>query len=140
MMSSHSAMAQMNRLRDEIDRVFGVDTHAWTRQLVFPPVNIWEDENGFYVEAEIPGLTMEDLEIYVHDGDHLSIKGNRKATAAEGHWHRRERASGEFERSFRLSDAVDVENVEAKLQDGILTITLPKSESVKPRKIEIKSN
>ena len=140
MMSSHSALAQMNRLRDELDRVFGVDTQQWARTTAFPPVNIWEDENGFYVEAELPGLSMDDLEIYIHDGDELSIKGVRKESEIEGTWRRQERGHGEFSRTFKLSDVVDVQKVSAELNNGILTITLPKSEAVKPRKIEINAS
>ena len=137
-MSTHSALAQMNRLRDELDRVFGVETPHWGRAAAYPPVNIWEDENGFYVEAELPGLSMDDLEIYIHDGDELSIKGERKLPEVDGTWRRRERGHGEFSRTFKLSDVVDVAKVEAELNNGVLKITLPKSEAVKPRKIEVK--
>jgi HSP20 family protein len=140
MMSSQTALAQMNRLRNEIDRVFSVDSQAWSRSSAYPPVNIWEDDDAYYVEAEIPGLSMEDLEIFVHEGDQLSIKGMRRASQVDGRWHRRERAQGEFQRSFKLSDAVDVEKVEAELKQGVLTVTLPKSEAVKPRRIEVKTS
>ena len=138
MMSSHSALAQMNRLRDELDRVFGVDPQSWAKPVAFPPVNIWEDDNGFYVEAELPGMSMDDLEIFINEGDELSIKGVRKLAEIEGSWRRKERGHGEFSRAFKLSDAVDIEKVSAELKDGILTVSLPKSEAVKPKKIEVK--
>jgi HSP20 family protein len=138
MMTTHSALAQMNRLRDELDRVFHVDTQHWGRSTAYPPVNIWEDENGFYVEAELPGMSMDDLEIYVNEGDELSIKGVRKVSEIEGTWRRQERGHGEFSRAFKLPDAVDLPNVSAELKDGVLTITLPKCEAVKPKKIEVK--
>ena len=138
MMTSHSAMAQMNRLRDEWDRMFGVESQSGAQAVAYPPVSIWEDDNGFYVEAELPGLSMDDLEIYINEGDELSIKGVRKLPEIEGTWRRQERGHGEFSRRFKLSDAVDVQKVAAELKDGVLTITLPKSEAVKPRKVEIK--
>ncbi len=140
-MNTNSAVAQMNRLRDELDRVFGVDTSAWTRPVGHPPVNIWEDDNNLYLEVEVPGLVMDDLEIFVHDGDELSIKGVRRETEiGEGKWRRQERSRGEFSRAFKLSGDFDVDKVSAELKHGLLTVTLPKSEAVKPRKIEVKSS
>jgi len=139
MLGSHNAFAQMNRLRDELDRVFGAEAQGWSRAVAVPPVNIWEDDNGFYVEADVPGLSMEDLEIFVQEGDELSIKGSRPEKDVDGQWHHRERRVGEFERTIKLSDAVDVEKVEASLLNGVLTIKLPKSEAVKPRRIDIQT-
>ena len=138
MISTHNALAQMNRLRDELDRVFGIDSSSWSRPGVYPPVNVWEDENHFYLEAELPGMSIEDLEIYVHEGDQLSIKGTRKLSEIEGaKLRRRERGHGEFHRTFKLDRDVDVQNVSADYKHGVLTVTLPKSELIKPRKIEI---
>ena len=138
MISTHNALAQMNRLRDELDRVFGIDSASWNRPGAYPPVNVWEDENHFYLEAELPGMKIEDLEIYVHEGDQLSIKGTRKLSEMEGaKLRRRERGHGEFQRTFKLDSDVDVQNVSADFKNGVLTVTLPKSELIKPRKIEI---
>jgi HSP20 family protein len=138
MLNHHTALAQMNRLRDELDRVFGIDSVNWSRTGGYPPVNVWEDENHFYLEAELPGMSIEDLEIYVHEGDQLSIKGSRKASEIEGaKLRRRERSCGAFQRTFKLDSDVDVEKVSADFKNGVLTVTLPKSEAVKPRKIEI---
>mgnify|MGYP003573471444 CR=1 FL=1 len=138
MISTHNALAQMNRLRDELDRVFGIDSSSWSRPGVYPPVNVWEDENHFYLEAELPGMSIEDLEIYVHEGDQLSIKGTRKLSEMEGaKLRRRERAHGEFQRTFKLDSDVDVQHVSADFKHGVLTVKLPKSETIKPRKIEI---
>lgn len=138
MLNTHSAMAQMNRLRDELDRVFGIDSVSWSRPGAYPPVNVWEDENHFYLEAELPGMDIEDLEIYVQEGDQLSIKGTRKVAEIEGATlRRRERGHGEFSRTFKLDADVDVEAVTATFNNGVLTVTLPKSAAVKPRKIEI---
>ena len=107
MLNTHSALAQMNRLRDELDRAF--TTTNWTRADVFPPVNVWQDESSLYVEAELPGLKMDDLEIYIHDGE-LSIKGSRpKVELENAQWLRQERGHGEFSRTFKLNLDIDVE-------------------------------
>jgi HSP20 family protein len=138
MIGTHNAVAQMNRLRDELDRVFGIDSAAWGRLGAYPPVNVWEDDHSFYLEAELPGMSIEDLEIFVNEGDQLSIKGNRKPSEIEGaKLCRRERGHGEFNRTFKLDSDVKVDEVAASFKHGVLTVTLPKSEAVKPRKIEI---
>jgi HSP20 family protein len=105
----------------------------------FPALNAWEDAENFYVEAELPGLALEDLEISLADTDALSIKGERKEPACQGTWHRRERAFGTFERTLTLPGAVDAERVEANLKLGVLTVKLPKAAELKPRKIEVKA-
>lgn len=138
MISTHRAFAQMNRLRDELDRVFGMDHTPWNRSVPNPPVNVWEDEQAFYLEAELPGMSIEDLEIYVHDGDQLTIKGHRDMQEIKNAKPlKRERSFGEFTRTFKLESDVDVQMISASLDHGVLTIKLPKNETVKPRKINI---
>ena len=138
MISTHQAFAQMNRLRDELDRVFGRDQTPWNRSNPRPPVNVWENEQAFFLEAELPGMSIQDLEIYVHDGDQLTIKGNRSTREIENAkpW-KRERSFGEFTRTFTLEADVDAQMISASLDLGVLTIKLPKNAAVKPRKIEI---
>jgi HSP20 family protein len=104
----------------------------------FPALNAWEDAECYYVEAELPGLALEDLEIYLSDENTLTIKGHRKEpTLATGQWHRRERAFGSFERQLRLPGNVNADEVEACLKHGILTVTMPKTPETKPRKIAV---
>jgi HSP20 family protein len=106
----------------------------------FPAVNMWEDREHVYVQAELPGLDLKDLEIYVTGGNQLSLKGSRKpATPEKGVWHRQERAFGDFERVLTLPYTVDAEKVEARFENGILLIQLAKHESAKPRKITVKA-
>ena len=107
----------------------------------YPLLNAWEDEHNFYVEAELPGLALEDLDISMADRNTITIKGTRKEPTLEGgQWHRRERAFGEFERSLELPGAVDADNVEANFRNGVLTIRLPKAPELRPRKIEVKAS
>lgn len=129
----------------EMDRLF--ESMAAPRTLpafrsrwAFPALNVWEDDQNLYVEGELPGINREDLEVSVA-GDQLVIKGQRRldlpeqATAL-----RRERLVGSFERSISLPAAIHAERVEANLREGILWITLPKTEGCQPRRIEVKTD
>jgi HSP20 family protein len=103
----------------------------------FPALNVWEQDETFYAEAELPGLKNEDLEISVV-GNELSIKGHRPETTEEGiTYHRQERGTGEFVRVVRLPVEVDPDKVQASLTDGVLRLVLPKAEAAKPRRIEV---
>lgn len=109
-------------------------------RLSYPAVNLWEDDGSLYIEAELPGLSMDDLEVLVTDNE-LTIKGERRPTAPENAATlRRERGTGTFERTISLPVDINAENVEAKLHDGVLMITLPKAPAHTPRKIEVKSH
>ena len=105
---------------------------------VYPPLNLWEDDNNLYVEAELPELELTDLEIFVNGDNQLSIKGERKQPEQEkGTWHRQERGHGSFSRVGELPQYVDSEKVTAEFKHGVLTITLPKREEAKARRIEV---
>jgi HSP20 family protein len=137
----HEFQSELNRMRSQLDELFAGRGGAWPTldPTGFPPVNAWEDDNAFYVEAELPGIAQEDLEITMADATTLSIKGARKEPALESaKWHRRERGFGSFERSLALPGPVDTDNVEASCKHGVLTIKLPKAPELRPRKIEVK--
>ena len=105
----------------------------------FPPVNVWEDSEQVLVEAELPGLNLQDLEIYVTGGNQLILKGERKVQQDnKGVWHRQERGHGAFTRRLTLPFHVDADKVEAHLENGVLLVKLPKHESARPRKITVK--
>jgi len=134
---------ELNRLRGEMDRLFGRSGVNGVQPFTsaFPALNLWEDSDNMYVEAELPGFDMNDLEIYVTGGNQLSLKGQRKQPAMEGGtWHRQERGYGAFSRVIELPNSVDSDHVSAEFKHGVLTITLPKSPEVKPRRIEVKAN
>ncbi len=136
--------SELNRLQGELERVFGRMGLSESRRpvgAVYPALNVWEDGDHLFVEAELPGFELEDLEIFVSGENHLSMKGERKQPNQEGaSWHRRERGFGAFSRTIELPSDVDADKVTANLKAGILTITLPKKEEVKPRRIEVKAN
>ena len=134
---------EISRLHDEMNRLFDrwdVNGTRSSARGAYPQLNLWEDDENLYVEAELPGLDLSDLEMYVTNENQLSIKGERKRpTPGAGTWHRRERGYGEFSRMIELPGFVDSEHVSAKLTDGVLTITLPKRDEGKPRRIEVKA-
>jgi HSP20 family protein len=128
--------SQMNRLFEDFFEDLPV---ARSYAVAYPPVNVWEDQNGAHLEAELPGLAMEDLDVSVI-GNKITISGQRKIAGPEGATcYRSERAQGTFSRTLSLSWAIDPNKVEAKLQDGVLSVYLPKAESAKPRKVQIQS-
>ncbi|NUQ63052.1 MAG: Hsp20/alpha crystallin family protein [Pirellulales bacterium] len=132
---------EMNRLQEEMNRVFGRTGGNGYRMGVYPPLDLWQDEENLYVEAELPGMDLADLEIYVTGGNQLSVRGERKRPEIPGgNWHRQERNFGAFSRLVELPQDVDEDKVEAELRNGVLTIKLPKREEAKPRKISVKSN
>lgn len=108
-------------------------------RVLFPALNIYEDEANVYAEAELPGYALADLDVSFA-GDELTIRGKRQLNLPEGATSlRRERLAGEFERTIRLPVEIDVERVEATLANGVLLITLPKSRSAQARKIEVRA-
>lgn len=133
----------------EIDRIVGTffdaapfgftPTPRNAARAGFPPINVWEDDNAFYVEAELPGFKLADLDISLVAGE-LTISGAREQNEpTDARVHRRERAGGRFTRTLRIGADIDPARVAATLDAGVLTITLPKAEAARPRKIEIKS-
>lgn len=133
-------MNEWNRLQNEMNRVFEGITDAGRTALAlsYPAVNLWEDKDNLYAEAELPGLTHDDIEVYVQ-GDQLTIRGERKALGDKGRWHRQERGYGKFQRVLALPVAVDADKIEAKLDQGVLFLTLPKSPEARARKIQVKA-
>jgi len=107
---------------------------------VFPAVNVYEDNDNYFLTAEIPGVEQKDLEITaVYDS--VTIKGERKIEDAEDvNYHRRERSGGKFSRVVTLGDRIDPEKVEANLKNGVLTVKMAKAEESKPKQVSIKAN
>lgn len=135
--------SEMNQLQEETEQWlsrFGTNDPRRVVHSVYPPLNLWEDDNNLYVEAELPELELTDLEIFVTGDNQLSIKGERKhPELGKGTWHRRERGHGGFSRVGKLPQYVDSDKVTAELRHGVLTITLPKRKEAKTRRIEAKA-
>lgn len=101
------------------------------------PVDIREEEDQIVVEAELPGFKKDEINVSMEQGV-LTINAERKPEESKGEKHLTERRYTRVTRSFRLPIAVDENKVDAQLKEGVLTLTLPKREEVKPRRIEVK--
>jgi len=133
----------MDLLRNKMDRLFSdydrpdLSGPDFTLRSNLPRTNLLESGDTFQVQAEVPGISKDALNIKIQ-GNYLEISGKRSVDTPEGYKvHRNERGSSTFSRSFTLPDNVDAEKVEAALKDGILYLTLPKSETAKPKQISI---
>ena len=133
---------EVDRLRQEVNDLFGSflsGTEPFFSR-VYPALNISEKDNNFYVRAELPGVKAESLDISVVEGQ-LLLRGERKIEPEEqkAGYHRRERESGFFRRTIALPARVDPGKVSAGMKNGVLTVTLPRAEEAKPRKISVKT-
>lgn len=139
-----SPFGELQRLRQMLDQTFGGfglagvlgEPTGWA-----PAVDIEEQENAYVVEAELPGVKPEDVNIELV-GNELSITGEIKddEERREGVMRRRARRRGRFEYRVILPNEVDAENIEANLADGVLTVRVPKSEQAQRRRIEVQSS
>jgi HSP20 family protein len=105
-------------------------------EYLLPDVNIFETKDGYVLEAEIPGVSKEGLEITL-EGNEITLVGHRQPETHPGELLFRERRLADYRRVFELDPAVDTTRVSARMDQGVLTLTLPKSERVKPRKITV---
>ena len=130
---------ELERMRREMDRLFDSYTGRAPGAGVFPPVNVSQDADNYYVRAELPGVTADKLEVTTtHNA--VAIAGARQQTREEERqsFHRRERPAGTFRRTVALPGDFQADKIEARHVNGILTITLPKAEASKPRQIAVR--
>jgi len=129
---------EFRRLQRDMSRLFG-DSLGWTGR-EYPAVNVWSGDNDMVLTAEIPGVEPEDLDISVH-GNTLTLRGARKADTLrqDETYHRQERGSGSFIRTVQLPFEVEADKVEAKLERGILRLSLPRAQAAQPKKIAVKT-
>ena len=134
-------VSEFDRLRQEVDQLFNSFSTGTTPffSRVYPALNVAEDADNLYVRAELPGVKPDSLDISVVEG-RLLVKGEKKIETEDQKkgYHRREREAGIFRRTITLPSRVDPSKVAAAMKNGILTITLPKAEEAKPRKITVK--
>ncbi len=128
----------LRRFQRDVDRMHDQVTRGRSALSSFPALNLREDGEFLYVEAELPGYKQDDLQVYVVGPEQLVLKGERKAPELEkAICHRRERGFGKFSRTLPLPAAVDTDKVEAKLEHGILKLRLAKSQSAKAKRINV---
>jgi len=133
----YSSLHRLNRIMDEALTGWngGTLASAWT-----PSCDVFEDKENLKIVLELPGVKPEDVKISV-ENQILTIRGEKKQIAEENseRWHRYERTYGSFERTFTLPSSVDADRVQATVDHGVLTVTLPKSEKSKPKEIPVRS-
>lgn len=103
-----------------------------------PAVDVSEDENALTFTAEVPGFSKDDLHISIENGM-LSLSGERSLEGKREEYNRVERTYGKFERSFSLPSTVDANKIQADLKNGLLTITVPRREEARPRRISVQA-
>jgi HSP20 family protein len=130
-----AAFGRLTSLQDELDRLFGTQT-VWT-----PALDVQESKDNYIFRAELPGLKREEIDVSLQD-DTLVISGERKVEKVEEgvEVHRQERYYGKFQRTLTLPEPVATDKVKADYKDGVLTVTLPKTEAAKPKKIDVSVN
>lgn len=135
-----SPRASLRTHFDIFNRYFGAQNHD-DAVASFPALNVWANEDGAMVTSELPGVSIEDIEITA-SGNGITIKGTRKEGNKEEKnlYLRRERPEGEFTRAIELPFAIESSRIEAKLVHGVLRISLPRAETDKPRKIAVNGN
>jgi HSP20 family protein len=141
--SGTSVWNQLRSIQDEMNRLFsrwgGDGNREFGFSATFPALNVWEDADSVYIEAELPGVDQKDLEIFVTGGNQFTLKGQRNLNVPEkAIWHRQERGTGSFVRSLTLPFNVNQDKVDARLENGVLKVKLAKHEEAKPRKIVVK--
>lgn len=137
-------MREMLSLREAMDRLFEesfVGPRGWLglgEEAVSLPLDVYQTENEIVVSAAVPGIKPEDIDISV-TGDTLTIKGETVAEerVEEGNYIRQERRYGRFERSMTLPVEVQADKADAVFENGVLKLSLPKAEAVKPRQIKV---
>lgn len=138
-----SPFADFDSMRREmlrlLDSVAG-ETFGDAGAGVFPPMNITQDDDNFYLRAEVPGVKPDELSISAVR-NRVSLAGKREIQREHerASYHRKERAEGSFDRTVTLPTEVDSERVDARYADGILTLTLPKAGEAKPRQITVRT-
>lgn len=133
----------MITLREAMDHVFN-DSYLRNRDYRQPqtwqlPVDAYTTEDAIVLTADVPGLKPEELNVTL-EGDTLTIRGELKTRAEDRNYLLRERATGPFERVLTINTPIDVNKVTAEFADGVLTLSLPKAEAVKPKQIKVVTN
>ena len=109
-----------------------------TRRTIRPVCNIWEENGTVTLRLEMPGVPKENIDLRV-ENDHLFVRGSRPQPEENRNYVIRERAWGDFAQSYTLDETIDRERIDAKMEHGVLTVTLHLKEAVKPRRIEVKA-
>ena len=138
----YDPMRDLERIQSEINKLFDIEPSDGVSGLFdtsfSPAVDIVEHEDRYEVECDLPGVSKDDIELSVA-GNVLTIKGEKKGETKRenGGYFRKETWSGSFQRSLALPQSADGDKIDASLRDGVLRISLPKREEMKPKRISV---
>ena len=136
-LSPLAGLGRLSHFQDDLERLFSTVKENSSSQWE-PSLDIFEEKDNYVVKVELPGVSKEEVALSLEKGT-LTISGERKAetTNESSELYYRERNHGRFERSINLPESVTADKVTAQFKDGVLTVTLPKNEAAKPRRIDI---
>lgn len=144
-LSAWNPFRELEEMRNEMSRVFGWPAGRGESDGLFesiwsPPVDIAQEGDHYIVKADLPGMKKDEIEITLN-GDTLTISGEKKKEneTKEDNYYRSERYYGRFSRSLALPSTVDANKIEASYKEGVLSVTIPKSEEARPKQIKIQS-
>ena len=126
----------MDTLVRENQKQTSTNGHQQTEQFVMPVATVLENEDGYTLQVEMPGVNKEGLEMWVENNE-LTIIGRRSMPTVSGTLIHRESRRENFRRAFELDPSIDAAKISAKIDQGVVMLTLPKAEQVKPRKITV---
>lgn len=140
----YNPLRELRGMQEQMNRLLNL---SWNHDLAGedikegiwqPPVDIYETEDSIVIKAELPDVEQKDIEVRIEDNT-LTIKGERRhdGEVRKENYHRIERYFGSFQRSFSLPATVQQDNVSATCERGVLTVTLPKKEDIKPKQIKV---
>lgn len=137
---SWDPFTNLEEIREEMNRLFNpaLRRRGDSEALFSPAVDVVEEKDNFLVKADLPGLTKDDVSVAIQD-NYLTIRGERKheVEKKETNFYHRERVYGAFLRTIELPARIDAGKIQATFRDGVLHVTLPKSEEAKPKEIKV---
>jgi len=138
--SAFEGIQRLNRMLDEAFAVWPQANASAVTSAWFPPTDVCEDKNGLEITMELPGVRAEDVKLSL-ENNVLTVRGEKRQDSEErtDRVHRFERSYGMFERSFALPSTVDPDKVDARYENGVLVINIPKAERARPREIPVNS-
>jgi HSP20 family protein len=137
--SAWNPWREIDRVQEELSRLY--PRRGEPQTFDFPAINVWTGPDGVVLTAELPGVEPDKMDISVA-GDTVTVRGSRAVDEPKQgeSFHRREREGGQFARSVKLPFEIDPAKVDARFSSGVLTLTLPRAEAEKPKKIAIKAS
>lgn len=134
--SPWSVWNELDSIQNDVSRILGNGTsRGWRRRAAYPPVNVWYSEDGIVMDVELPGADPNEIDISVVQ-DELTLSG-KLGQDDNVKYYRHERPAGEFRRTLRLPFTANADGVTASYKNGILRVSIPRSEETKPKKIAI---